>query len=389
MTENMLDLVPADLFKNAFDMPKTYPTDALSFEFEVADGIRPLLYEGERYKGRQTKVFAWYGIPKNVSKPCPAVVLVHGGGGTAFADWVHRWNERGFAAISMDLNGSLPLYPWEHAEGYTPFADGARIDRFTFTPQDPVQEQWAFHSIAAIIRANSFLRSFSEIDQERIGITGISWGGWLTSLTVGYDQRFAFAAPVYGCGYLNEGGLTPTVTQLEKLPPELQRKWFDTWNPAVCLARATMPLFMVNDCDDQPYPMVSWLKTYRDAHPLAAFLSPAFGHSHTDGDVPEVLRFARASCGLAAKPPVFSNLRKEADGISADFEGGKAPYSASLIYTTQEFCGSQREWRSLPAAIDGNHISAKLPEGTVYAFLNLTDAEGTVSALPSEAKISG
>ena len=34
--------------------------------------------------------------------------LVHGGGGTAFADWVKLWNSRGYAAIAMDNCGSIP-----------------------------------------------------------------------------------------------------------------------------------------------------------------------------------------------------------------------------------------------------------------------------------------
>ena len=29
----------------------------------------------------------------------PGMVLVHGGGGTAFASWVKRWNDRGYAAM--------------------------------------------------------------------------------------------------------------------------------------------------------------------------------------------------------------------------------------------------------------------------------------------------
>ena len=155
------------------------------------------------------------------------------------------------------------------------------------------------------------------------------------------------------------------------------------------LAEISMPLFMVNGCDDPAYPMTSWLKTFRDAHPMAAFLSPTLRHGHNDGDIPESIRFARAFCDLATKPPVFSNYKTEEGVISVNFEGGKAPYVASLVYTTQDYSGTQREWRSLPVAIEGNHISANLPEGTVYAFLNLTDAEGTVSALVSEATISG
>ena len=37
-----------------------------------------------------TKVFAWLGMPANVSGKVPGVVLVHGGGGSASKDWVER-----------------------------------------------------------------------------------------------------------------------------------------------------------------------------------------------------------------------------------------------------------------------------------------------------------
>lgn len=36
------------------------------------------------------------------------MVLVHGGGGTAFADWVKLWTARGYAAISMSYDGMMP-----------------------------------------------------------------------------------------------------------------------------------------------------------------------------------------------------------------------------------------------------------------------------------------
>ena len=36
------------------------------------------------------------------------MVLVHGGGGTAEAEWVRIWNARGYAAISMDTCGCVP-----------------------------------------------------------------------------------------------------------------------------------------------------------------------------------------------------------------------------------------------------------------------------------------
>ena len=45
-------------------------------------------------------MFASYGIPENANKdnPVPAIVLVHGGGGTASSSWVKTWVEKGYAA---------------------------------------------------------------------------------------------------------------------------------------------------------------------------------------------------------------------------------------------------------------------------------------------------
>jgi dienelactone hydrolase len=35
----------------------------------------------------------------------PGIVLVHGGGGAAFAKWAELWAKRGYAGIAMDLAG--------------------------------------------------------------------------------------------------------------------------------------------------------------------------------------------------------------------------------------------------------------------------------------------
>src|SRR5436190_17396401 len=74
--------------------------------FEV-EGLRAITYDGPAYKGKPTRVFAWLGLPKAEGK-VPAMVLIHGGGGTAFSDWVKLWTGRGYAAIAMDLCGCVP-----------------------------------------------------------------------------------------------------------------------------------------------------------------------------------------------------------------------------------------------------------------------------------------
>lgn len=55
-------------------------------------GMTGLLYNSIPYKGKRVQVFAYYSTPKgDIPKGgWPAVVCVHGGGGTAFDTWVKK-----------------------------------------------------------------------------------------------------------------------------------------------------------------------------------------------------------------------------------------------------------------------------------------------------------
>ena len=59
---------------------------------------------------QDTKVFAFVGIPEGASaeNKVPGIVLVHGGDGTAYYEWVDFWVKRGYAAIAMDTEGRMP-----------------------------------------------------------------------------------------------------------------------------------------------------------------------------------------------------------------------------------------------------------------------------------------
>ena len=218
--------------------PKTAPAEGFDVE-----GLRSLTYEGLPHQGKPTRVFAFYGAPK-VEGPStrlgaskvPAMVLVHGGGGTAFADWVKLWVSRGYAAIAMDLCGALPRKAkngWErHPDGGPPGWGGFdQIDR-------PERDQWTYHAVADVILAHSLLRSFPEVDADRIGITGISWGGYLTCIAASVDARFKFAAPVYGCGFLGDN--STWLGTFEKMGKEKAAKWLGLWDPSQHLPRAKM-----------------------------------------------------------------------------------------------------------------------------------------------------
>ncbi len=170
----------------------------------ATNGVKGLFFEGVPFKGKPTRVFAYYGIPEGASakKKVPAMVLVHGGGGSAFHRWVKMWVDRGYAAISMDTCGAISGNGYNNHKRHD-FSGPAGWGDFTGVDK-PIEDQWTYHAVAAVTRAHSLLRSWEGVDADRIGITGISWGGYLTCISASVDKRYKFAAPVYGCGFLGE-----------------------------------------------------------------------------------------------------------------------------------------------------------------------------------------
>ena len=78
---------------------------------EFHSEVTPLFLEGEPFRGRETWCFAFCGVPDWASpeNPAPGIVLVHGGLGTAYPEWVRMWVRRGYAAIAVDTCGALPI----------------------------------------------------------------------------------------------------------------------------------------------------------------------------------------------------------------------------------------------------------------------------------------
>lgn len=338
--------------------------------------MRAFYYEGEPYRGKPTRVFAYYGAPKvEPGKKVPGMVLIHGGGGTAFDRWVRVWTERGYAAIAMDLCGCVPkgtYGKWERHEQGGPPGWQASFDQI----DEPTGDQWPYHAVAAIARGHSLLRSFPEIDAERIGATGISWGGYLTCLTAGVDTRFRFAVPVYGCGYLGDN--SAWLPQFEKMGSEKAARWLKQWDPSVFLPRAKLPLLWVNGTNDFAYPMDSWQKSYRlPKGPRTLCLRVRMPHGHGPaGENPEEIH-AFANSILTEGPPLARIVDQGRTGtdVWAKFESTQPIVKAELNFTRDTGKWQGRKWESIPADVDTakRRVSAKLPEGATVWYLNVFD----------------
>lgn len=368
------ELMPWD-FKALSQPPKFTDDPAHS-----SDEVKALFYDGVPWKGQPTRVFAYYGAPKTEpGKRVPGIVLVHGGGGSAFIPWVKLWVSRGYAAIAMDTCGCISSGGYSNhprdAQGGPPGWGGFdQIDQ-------PVTDQWTYHAVADVILAHSLLRSFPEVDPNKTGITGISWGGYLTCIVAGVDTRFKFAAPVYGCGFLGEDSVW--LPDFQRMGPEKAAKWLALWDPSVYLAKARMPMLWVNGTNDFAYPPDSLQKSYRLPHgrrTLCMRVRMPHGHGGP-GENPEEIH-AMADAVLLRKTPLarITKTGRAGTTVWATYASASSITKAELNYTADTGEWQKRTWQTLPASLDAAHtrVSAELPADATTYYFNLTDARNLV-----------
>lgn len=354
--------------------PEVFPADKLQ-----ADGVKAFFYRGLDYQGKPTRIFAYYGVPTSPldegTTKRPAMVLIHGGGGTAFDRWVKLWNSRGYAAIAMDLCGCVPVGTygnWQrHDQGGPPGWD-ASFDQL----DDPIEDQWTYHAASGAILAHSLIRSFPEVDSDRIGVTGISWGGYLTCVVAGLDARFQFAVPVYGCGYLGEN--SAWLSAFEKLGAEKSKIWLKQWDPAEYLGHAKMPMLWVNGTNDFAYPMDSWQKSYqlpKGTVELCLRVRMPHGHGAAGENPEEVHVFANQILRQGQPLARIIDHGHTDASVWARFESSSPITTAELEFTTDTGRWQDRKWESIPADIDHitNRVTARIPAGAKVCYLNLFD----------------
>ncbi len=347
------------------------------------EGVTPLFFEGLPFQGYPTRVFAWMGIPTSATNGrVPAMVLVHGGGGTAFEEWVRLWVGRGYAAIAMDTCGQVPIGNYgqyvHDSQGGPPGWGG--FDQITW----PTTNQWPYHAVADVILSHSLLRSLPEVDPERIGITGISWGGYLTCLAAGLDPRFKLAVPVYGCGFYRE---TAFERDIEPLGPELAGQWVNAWDPATVLSDAAMPFLWVTGSNDFAYTMNALQKSYRlprGSRTLCLRLRMPHAHGGAGENPVEIQAFADSILREGRPLPSVTRTGREGHQVWATFSNPTSVVRAELNLTRDHGRWQDRQWEAIPAAVNQNRVSAKLPDGARVFYFNLYDDRGCVVSTEHE-----
>lgn len=359
-----------------WDTEEIYKVPA--YQVLSTDSAIGIVYQGLTYKGHPKNVFAYYASPgtltgdRSKDKNLPAVVLVHGGGGTAFKAWALLWAKKGYAAIAMDLRGNDATKKhisggFDEPAGLTPY--------FSITPD--LKEQWMYQAVGDVILAHNLIRSFKEVDSNRTALTGISWGGIISCSLAGIDDRYKAVVPVYGCGYLFENSAMKK--DLDKLEEASRITWINQYDPSRYIGSAKMPVLFINGTNDGHFFLDSYAKTYSMVKNRNLSVKIGLRHNHSSGwGNDEVYYFINSYLNGTTPLPKLEAVKIKKTLISAKIKSVAAIDKAYLNYTTDTATVlKDKKWERKEVNIKGDQawLSA-LPEGVKIWYLSIVDNRG-------------
>lgn len=377
------DFAAIDAIGDLTTAPAIYEVDMTSGTAESSNTVatlsagdhKTIFFDSVDYQGNPTRAYAWIDIPAGASAatPAPAIVLIHGGGGRAFEDWVTLWSSRGYVAISIDTEGNSTNNLEEkvkHSMG-GPSRTGVYNDSST-----AVGDQFMYHATAGAVLANSLLRSLPFVDSTKIGVHGVSWGGVITATAVGVDQRFAFAIPTYGSGHMWDavGNWQNSIGDISY--------YQEVWDPMLRLDRANMPIMWLSWPTDAPFNIDCQANSYNQSPGTQMVtLIPGMGHGHNlTWSRADPYEFADSIVTTGASWCTQESLSIVGDQIVVEFASSRTLTGATLIYTNQTGETTTMNWPetsvdSFAETAPGSgiwRVEATLPPDANGWFINVT-----------------
>ncbi len=176
------------------------------------------------FKSREdSEIFAAIASPKAPGKH-PGLLVLHGGGGCAEVDKAVAWAQRGYVAVAPDLPGIAEPKKLTASKGKwsaLKYGEG----RWVASPD--ASASVIFDAVLSAMKSLELLRAQPDVDPARIGVVGISWGGYMTTMVCGLaGERVRAGFAVFGCGFYDlTAQLNGPKSTLGKMPEEERERW--------------------------------------------------------------------------------------------------------------------------------------------------------------------
>lgn len=270
------------------------------------------------------KVFAIMGFPKSVmpKEGYPAVVLVHGGAGKAYPEWVKKWTDNGYIAIAPDFDGHFindknenVVNDYGGPRGYGSFGENES------------DNPWVYFSVLSIKKAIDFLYQQDVVNKKQIGLCGISWGGFIGLIAAAIEKRIKATEIFYSSAFISdsEWGYNRGFKNLTKEETVEYNRNFD---PQSYLKKIVCPICFLAGTDDIAFTMRNRKRTTDLIDSKKTFSYRLhFPHGHYEAwEGNEDVAFMDAEF-----------KRKKIPNFSDAFLFTDKEYSFSVVYTEEDY----------------------------------------------------
>jgi len=360
---SMLPAVPPDAL---FDLKTLLapPLQSKTLKLTEKNGIvtEEVMLHAETDGDKRVDIFAYFSYPTG-AKRLPAFIWNQGGLGQATTYWTEFGAKRGYATLCIDF----PIPGYRSTGGY-PINSGLALT-------DDPRAAPIYHGAVALLRAVSYLETRPEVNAQRIGMAGSSWGGFYTTLMIGLDPRLKAGSCMFGCGALQLGNLWWDGSGWDaKRDTTFRERWSTTLDPATRLASTKTPLAWFTGTNDQFY----WMPALMKSHELAAgpkHLSLLANWNHALTEELDEQVFAWLDVHLQDKPAFLQVTPVQIAGNAArwQYTGPRKVARAELLLSPgASGYWQSRHWQTLKADVADQTCTAMLPGGDLPCFLSGT-----------------
>jgi len=205
--------------------------------------VEEVEYTAEVMNGKPVRIYGVLAYPKE-GRDLPGVYWSQGGMYAAGDYWPKVWAGKGYFCMNVTL-------PHDVYNSFT---------RFT---TERVEDGNLAHLGLAQMRAITYMTQRPEVDKERIGIGGSSYGGFFATLIAGADPRVKCGMSFFTSGNHQLGTGYPQFKQLRTT--DEVGIWSGTIDPAWRLKRKAVPFLWAVASDDHWQHLPAAVQTYKDS----------------------------------------------------------------------------------------------------------------------------
>ena len=379
--------VKTELAIAPFDFKAQADDNGVPCKVTGADGVvyermnvQAAFYTAVCADGNKYKVFAFIGKPETPAPEggYPAIVLAHGGGGCAYFEWVQHWVDKGYVAIAPDLRSQYAVSVEKRAlanDNGAPY--GIELDAMgSFQGTDRGEKSWMYYAPFALGFALNALKEYAPINEEKVALAGISWGGVACLHTAAVEPRFKAVSIIYSSAYHWDSEWAMDKHNVKDLTEEQLALYKEYFDPANTLDHIQSPILFTAGMDDAAFSTVNRTHTTEKVNAdkrYAYFVS--FPHGHWEGWTPKQ-SYAFTDEILGFRKP-FAKIELTISGKEAKIKVSDKVEEVYLAYTTEVITAEKNVvWEETAAKKACRVYKATLPENATACFARYGDSDG-------------